>query len=97
MKLYSYFFILIFSVFLLAPPAISFFEIDNAVANTSFFEEENSNSNKSKIGFDWDVLKKPSCVKPLELSDKKDHFSKHFSNNKLGVYLNPTVPPPRYS
>lgn len=94
---YSYIFIFIFSAFLLAPPVISFFDINNAISDTSFFEEENTNNNNCKIGFDWDVISKSSCVLPLKLSDKRGHFSKHLTIEKFCVYLNPTVPPPRIS
>ena len=97
MKFYTYIFIFIFSAFLLAPPVVSFFDIYNAFSDTSFCEEENTNNNKCKIGFDWDVISKSSCELPLVLTDKKSHFSKRFNNDKFCVYLNPTVPPPRIS
>ena len=81
----------------MAPPVISFLDIDSSISSASFFEEENSNSGKFKIGFDWDVISKSSCVLPFKLGDKKGHFSKHFINDTFCVYLNPTVPPPRIS
>lgn len=97
MKFYSTVFILIFLAFLLAPPVISFFEIENDTSDISFFEEENPNNNNYKIGFDWDFIIRSNLVFLVELSDKKVHFSWNFNNDKFCVYLKPKVPPPQIS